>query len=97
MGFFSFLSNKLRCPNCGFFANHPKKIKTEEDKKIDEMMMNFLPKDSLMYKVKEDMVNNDNYQCEKCLDDFTKQQSETWKNIANKHGERVALDEYKKS
>jgi len=96
MGVFSFLSNKLRCPSCGFLSNHSKIVKTEADKKIDEIMMSILPKESLMHKVGEDIANNDLYQCKKCSEDFTKKLSETWKAIANKHGEKIALDEYKK-
>lgn len=100
MGIFSIFNNKLRCPSCGYVGNHPKSAASQSDKNINEMkasIYNALPKNSLIRKIGEDEIENGNFRCLKCSEIFTKHLSETWKKIASKHGEKVALDEYKNS
>lgn len=94
MGLFSLFSDKLRCPGCGFVASHSKIIKSEHDKEIDEMMMSALTGN--MRTMKKDEVDNGNFRCNKCAEEFTKYLSDVWTKAARKLGERVALDEYKK-
>lgn len=100
MGIFSIFSKKIRCPKCGYVADHPKVIKNESDKNVDDMMatiLNSMPKSSISRKVGEDTIDNGNYCCDKCSEVFSKYLSETWKKIADRHGEKLAIEEYKNS
>ena len=100
MSIFSIFSKNFRCPSCGYVADHPKVVKSESDKNVDEMMasiLNSLPKNSISRKVGADAIENGDFCCNKCSKVFTKYLSETWKKIADKHGEKLALEEYKNS
>jgi hypothetical protein len=56
-----------------------------------------MPKNSISRKVGSDAIENGNFCCDNCSKVFTKYLSETWKKIADKHGEKLALEEYKNS
>ena len=94
MGLFTFGKNKMRCPQCGSFDQHTKVLKTASDVRSDDMMrdiMGSLPKDSLLRKASE---NENNYTCLKCTHIFSEHVAKIWKEIADKHGEALAIKEY---
>jgi predicted RNA-binding Zn-ribbon protein involved in translation (DUF1610 family) len=100
MSIFSLFSKKFRCPNCGSVANHSQVVASESDKDVDEMMASILgsmPNNSITRKEGEDAIKNGEYRCDKCSEVFTKYLSDTWKKIADKYGENLALEEYKNS
>lgn len=100
MGLLSLFNKKLRCPNCGCKDNHNKAPKNDANNNVDGMMreiMANMPKDSLTYKTYKESLSDDSYSCIKCAKIFSLSQSTTWNKISEKHGERVAIDEYKNS
>jgi hypothetical protein len=100
MGIFSFLNKKLRCPNCGCKDNHKKSSRNDVSKDVEGMMheiMANMPKDSLTYKTYKESLSDDFYSCVECAKVFSLSTATTWGKISDKHGEKTAIDEYKKS
>lgn len=99
MGIFSVFDKKLRCPSCGCKNNHKKSPKSRNDG-VDSMMRELMerePKGTLTYKSYEEHFSESYYCCSACAKVFSLKIATIWNKIAERHGENIALEEYKDS
>ena len=99
MGIFSIFNKKIRCPHCGCKNNHQKAPK-DRDNNVDSMvreLMGRVPKDSLTHRMYEESLSDSSYCCSACAKVFSLSTATNWNKIAERHGEKIALEEYKDS